>query len=192
MRIVSITDLLTFSKSTDIRVLVTQWNCNSRKLFFVFFYVYFEWGIRICYQFSANHVQYITNCKSTFLKFITLLIGLFHNNKHCHSLLLSSCAVDQFSNCYVSFQRPSLFRRLVGALRSGNSNSDDEEGEIDTPSDYLTTTRRRSKTLTALPTMWVMLLFNWRLRRFEMLNFFHPEVKETFLCFWCLLYVFSS
>ena len=107
---------------------------------------------------------YITNNKPTFLTFVMPLTGLFHNTNilHSHCLLFSSCAVDQFSNWYVSLQRrPSLFRRLVGALRSGNSNSDDEEAEIDTSSDYLTTTRRRSKTLTSLPTMWVMLLLNW-------------------------------
>lgn len=49
-------------------------------------------------------------------------------------------------------RRPSLFRRLVGALRSGNSNSDDEEAEIDSPPVYLRP-RRRSKTLTSLPSM---------------------------------------
>lgn len=55
---------------------------------------------------------------------------------------------------YVLFKkrRPSLFRRLVGALRSGNSNSDDEEAEIDSPPVYLRP-RRRSKTLTSLPSM---------------------------------------
>ncbi|XP_078367100.1 voltage-dependent L-type calcium channel subunit alpha-1D-like isoform X2 [Oculina patagonica] len=50
-------------------------------------------------------------------------------------------------------RRPSLFRRLVGALRSGNSNSDDEEAEIRASPDYLTATRRRSKTLTSLPSI---------------------------------------
>lgn len=49
-------------------------------------------------------------------------------------------------------RRPSLFRRLVGALRSGNSNSDDEEVDLETVPEY-TTTRRRSKTLTALPSL---------------------------------------
>ncbi|XP_074617783.1 voltage-dependent L-type calcium channel subunit alpha-1D-like isoform X1 [Acropora palmata] len=49
-------------------------------------------------------------------------------------------------------RRPSLFRRLVGALRSGNSNSDDEEADLETVPEY-TTTRRRSKTLTALPSL---------------------------------------
>ena len=45
-----------------------------------------------------NHLQYITNYNSTFLAFVMLLIGLFHNNKRSHSLLFSSRAVDQFSN----------------------------------------------------------------------------------------------
>ncbi|XP_068707283.1 voltage-dependent calcium channel type A subunit alpha-1-like isoform X2 [Montipora foliosa] len=49
-------------------------------------------------------------------------------------------------------RRPSLFRRLVGALRSGNSNSDDEETDRDAFPEY-PTTRRRSKTLTALPSL---------------------------------------
>ncbi|XP_058941350.2 voltage-dependent calcium channel type A subunit alpha-1 isoform X1 [Pocillopora verrucosa] len=49
-------------------------------------------------------------------------------------------------------RRPSLFRRLVGALRNGTSYSDDEEAHIDTPPEQLTI-RRRSKTLTSLPSI---------------------------------------
>ncbi|PFX33508.1 Voltage-dependent calcium channel type A subunit alpha-1 [Stylophora pistillata] len=49
-------------------------------------------------------------------------------------------------------RRPSLFRRLVGALRNGTSYSDDEEAHIDTPPEHLTI-RRRSKTLTSLPSI---------------------------------------
>ncbi|XP_048580456.1 voltage-dependent N-type calcium channel subunit alpha-1B isoform X2 [Nematostella vectensis] len=50
-------------------------------------------------------------------------------------------------------RRPSLFRRFVGAFRNNPSNSEaeDEESELRAPPDYLSH-RRRSKTLSSLPT----------------------------------------